>query len=186
MDTTKLSEVFANLKSLLSNANSGRQWSQPGQLKEPKPAVTVSDGWVGGADEETIVAVADETRLYALGLQNQPRLTRKHIFVCSAQPVTEPHRFGQLVCDGRQFYLVQLLRTNGMEWLVGQRCLLTSGGEHTGRKVKVAWKLQDGVGYQLIHEDRRKYIVIRHTATFVELDQAPERHGTGYLVIQFL
>jgi hypothetical protein len=188
MDTVKLSQVFAELKSLLSTQGSGKHWDAGRRPKEPQQAV-VGYGIEAGTDEATIVTVAEETRLHACGLSQQPRLTRKHRFVCSAQPVTEPHRLGaSMILDGRQFYLNQLLRTSGMQWLVDQRCLLSidERSEHTGRNVKVAWKLQDGIGYQLIHKDRRKYTIARHTATFIELDEAPQPYGTGYLVLEFL
>jgi len=187
MDSSKIAEAFETLKSLLgSGRNTGQQWASGGRPKESKSVALANDGWENVSDEESIVAVAEETRLYALGLHEQPRLTRKHQFSVSAHPVTEPHRFGQLVCDGRQYYVDLILKSSSYQWLIGQRALLKSGGEHTGRRVKVGYKVGDGVNYQICHEDRRTYAIVRHTVTMIELDQAPEPYETGYLVLEFL
>jgi len=188
MDNQRIAEAFQTLKDLLVRPGSGRQWVSGTRGDRAQERAVVPDhGWVleAGISEEEIVAVAEETRLYALGLSHHPRLTRKHQFSVSAQPVTAPHRFGQLVCDGRQFYVDQILKTSGFGWLIGQRALLKSGGEHTGRSVKVWYKVGDGLNYQIAREDSRKYTILRHTATFIELDQAPEPYEVGYLVLEF-
>jgi hypothetical protein len=131
-------------------------------------------------------AFAEETRIIALGLGEQPRLSANQKFVVSAFPVTEPHRLGaSMVLDGRQFYLNQVIATSSGQWLVGRRALLTNDGEHAGRKVKVAYKVADGVAYQIMREDRNRYVVLRHGAGWLELSEPPEPYESGYMVIIF-
>jgi hypothetical protein len=185
MDTKQLSEAFETLKSLFANRDSGRQWEGAAKARPP---VTASDGWESGADEATIVQVAEETAIAALGISGQYRFRAKDSFACSANPVTEPHRLGQLALDGRQFYLGQILIANRHSWLLGQRCLLAHG-DHAGRRLKVSFKLHDGYNqfgtYQVAHESTKAYSIVRHGAAWLELDQIPESSGTGYLFLTF-
>jgi hypothetical protein len=188
MDTTKLSEVFATLKSLLSTHDSGKQWSSGGQARPITPAYAFpSNEWKDfGATEAEIVENAEEMQIWSCGIQDQKRFTSRHSFTCGAHPISEPHRLGRLVVDGRQFYLDQtLLVTRGSQWLVHKRCLLALG-EHRMRKVKLAWKLQDVPGFQICHRDRKTYRILRHGAGWLELNEAPEPHGVGSLVVTFL
>jgi hypothetical protein len=189
MDTTKLSEVFDNLKSLLSTHNSGKQWASGGQARPISPAFAFpSNQWADfGATETEIVENAEATEIHLRGLGDQPRLTGRHSFTCGAHPVSEPHRLGaSMILDGRQFYLGQILLINrGQHWLAYKRCLLALG-QHKMRKVKLAWKLQDMPGFQICHRDCKTYRVLRHGAGWIELNEAPEPHGVGSLVIEFL
>jgi hypothetical protein len=64
MDTTKLSEVFDNLKSLLSTHNSGKQWASGGPTKPVAPAFAFPSNQWGdfGATEAEIVETAERRR----------------------------------------------------------------------------------------------------------------------------
>jgi hypothetical protein len=181
----KLSEAFATLKSLFANRDSGRQWE--GAVKAR--LVSAGDGWQSGATEEEIVAVAEETRIHALGLSGHYRFRRKDSFAAGAHPVSHPHPLGQLQPDGRQFYLGQVLIANRHGGLLGQRCLLAPG-DHAGRKVKISYKVSDGytaagMTYQIAREVKKSYTILRHGQTWLELDAVPESSATGYLFISF-
>src|SRR5271165_609526 len=190
MDTLKLSEIFDSLKSLLGTHRSGEQWGSGGGAPRPRSSmwgiVPEPTGLEQGADEAEIVAVAEETRLIVQGLSGQ-RLKRKDQFVASAEIVhaDRPHLLGgSMVIDGRQVYLVQTLIAHA-SWLVGQRCLLAATPEHVGRLIKIAYKLADGLNYQVCHRIPKPYQIVRHGAGWLELDRPVESHGTGYLVCEF-
>lgn len=189
MDSSEITKAFETLKSLLGvRTGAGKQWADNVRSTKAVVAPLSIGGWVMDnvtVSEEQIVLGAEENRLAALGLGEQTRLRRTQQFSVSAHPVTEPHPYGQLKIDGRQFYLDQTLVVSSYKWLQGLRPLLAPG-EHVGREVRVHYKVQDGMNFQICRTDPRKYRVARHTVTMVELDRAPEPHGTGYLVLEFL
>jgi hypothetical protein len=189
MDATKLSEIFASLKNLLSTHESGKQWASGAPARPMSPTYAFpSNEWRDfGATEADIVENAEAMQIASCGGADQPRLTRQHSFTCGAHPVTEPHRLGaSMVLDGRQFYLGQILLINrGQQSLTYKRCLLALG-EHRMRKVRLAWKLQDVPGFQICYQDRKTYHILRHGQGWLELNEAPEPHGVGSLVITFL
>ena len=186
MDSAKLAEAFETLKSLVSGHRSGAQWSSGGKPKPRPPVPAQIQGWDTNITEAEIVDAAEEGRIAALGLGNHKRFSKRDSFVCSVNQIREgePHRLGaSMVLDGRQLYLNQTLAA-AHSWLIGSRTLLAAG-ENTGRPIKLAYKSQDGLHYQVCHQIRGPYVIVRHGLGWLELDRAVEHHVTGYLVAIF-
>jgi hypothetical protein len=160
MDSSKIAEAFATLKDLLGvKTGAGKQWADNARSTKAVVAPVSFGGWViddGSVSEEQIVLAGEENRLAALGLGDQTRLRRTQQFSVSAHAVSEPHVFGKLKCDGRQFYLDQTLVVSSYKWLQGLRPLLAIG-EHVGRVVQMHYKVEDGMNFQICRTDRRKY-----------------------------
>ena len=186
MDSAKLAEAFETLKSLVSGHRSGAQWSSGGKPKPRPPVPAQIQGWDTNITEAEIVDAAEEGRIAALGLGNHKRFSKRDSFVCSCNQIREgePHRLGaSMVLDGRQLYLNQTLAA-AQSWLIGGRTLL-SAGDHVGRRIKLAYKREDGLRYFVCHQIRGPYVIVRHGLGWLELDRPVEHNPTGYLIAQF-
>jgi hypothetical protein len=178
---TKLKEVLGSLKGLFTPA-SGAHWLNYRATKTPANGYTAEltpTSW-------EILEQAEELRLYALDLTQQPRLKRRDAFVCSGDVATEEFSMkclGGLRLDGRCIALNQTL--TGPQHLLGRRTLLALN-EHIGRTVRIGWKLQDGASYQVCYMLPKPFTIEKHLGTCLWLDRVPEDYqGTGYLVVVF-
>jgi hypothetical protein len=192
MDTEKLSGIFTTLKGMLANTNSGVQWARTKAMKRP--------GVWGGAAQQgytlgkqygdwEILEDAEALKLHALGLTNQPRLRRRDVFMCSANIATQEFSLnclGGMELHGNCIILNQTLETTS-HGLLGRRTLI-SLNEHKARKIRLAFKMQDGLNCQVCFRIPKPFTIAQHLATCIWLDRIPEEHpgSGGYMVLEFL
>jgi hypothetical protein len=182
MDSTKIKEVLGGLKGLFTPA-SGAHWLN---YRATKTTAAPASSYTLGATSWEVLEEAEALKLYALGLNHQPRLRRRDAFVCSGNMATEEFSMnclGGLQLDGRCIALNQTIV--GPQHLLGHRALITLN-EHIGRTVRIAWKLQDGASYQVCYQLPKPFTIEKHLATCIWLDRVPEDYkGAGYLVVVF-
>jgi hypothetical protein len=181
VDQQKLDEAFATLKSLLGHTGGGKQWENYAPAKSK--AAGLADGfYFGSRDRWDTLFAAEETKLFALGLLDRPRLGRRHRFSCDAEVATKSFRDNCLggMEDGNIVCLNQTLIGPS----AGQRTLLTYA-DHVGRKIKIAYRVQECQGLSLCHKIRKPYTIVWNLSTCIWLDRPVEAHATGYLVLIF-
>jgi hypothetical protein len=186
MDVTKLADVFAQLKSVLSApANSGSQWSAAKPKARPVGSGLLHDYRIGPLSDFEIVENAEAGKLHALGLGQQRQFGRHDQFICGADVADERYRLeclgglqlGPVICLG------QVLES-GWSPLIGQRCLLAAGSQ-VGRRIRLAYRRDNGSGTELDYVIRKPYTITQHLSTCCWLDREPEFYQKGWLVAIF-
>lgn len=187
-ESIKLTDAIDTLKNLLGRRNRFHD-RQPVQPKRQASGVPQDDYHLGSPGVWGICRTAEETRLHALGLDNHPRLRRRDVFLCQAEPMTQASAnqcLSGMRVSGEALQLTHLLSSR-RRLPAGTKVLLFSG-DHVGRKVTLAWKMEDGVSCQIAYRLPQPFTIVRHLQTCIWLDRVPEpdEKATGYLVIEFL
>jgi len=185
MDSAKISEAFETLRGFFSSRNSGAHWTKRSAKTAAQPQVFGPSGYSVGASTWEILETAEATRLFALGLDRQPRLGLRHAFTCSANLADQ--RFSEQCLGGMAIEnAVVLNQTLECAWrpLVWTKTLLEVN-QHAGRRIRLAYKIEDGPNCQICRQIRRKYTIVQNLASVIWLDRIPESNETGYLIAQF-